>query len=505
MPEVPELADSMGRPVPSRVPWIMAAAMVALLWITNHGYGFHRDELATLDDARHLAWGFVAYPPITPFFGWISLHLFGTSLPGFRFFATLASALVAVLTAAMTREFGGSKTAQVVAAAATLAFGLATGSLMQYVAFDYLCWVLTFYCFVRLIGSNDARWWLVIGASIGLGMLTKYSMLFCVAGIVTAFVFARRWRDLRSPWLWLGAIISLLLFLPNLLWQISNHFVSLEFLQHIHARDVRIGRTKDFLPDQLKITLFASPFVGAGLWFVCFSKSGRKWRPLACLYFVPLILFVIAQGRGYYLAPTYPLLYAAGSAWLTAAVAQRKPFWRQLTWSVALIAVALNIATVIYLVMPVAPVGTAWWRTALKTNDDLAEEFGWPELVETIAKVRDSLSEEERSRVTIFAANYGEAGAVNLYGPKFHLPSAVSGVNSFWARGYGDPPPRTLIVIGFSRQFVEHYFESFEVAAHVTNRNNVANEETTNHQDIFICRGLKEPWPEFWKKMRHYG
>ena len=105
--------------------------MVTLLWITNHGYGFHRDELATLDDARHLAWGFVAYPPITPFFGWISLHLFGTSLSGFRFFASLASALVAVLTAAMTREFGGNKTAQFVAAAATLAFGLATGSLMQ--------------------------------------------------------------------------------------------------------------------------------------------------------------------------------------------------------------------------------------------------------------------------------------------------------------------------------------------------------------------------------------
>ena len=243
----------------------------------------------------------------------------------------------------------------------------------------------------------------------------------------------------------------------------------------------------------------------AGLWFVCFSKSGRKWRALACLYFVPLILFVIAQGRGYYLVPAYPLLYAAGSAWLTVAVAQRKSVWKQLAWSVAFIAVSLNIATVIYLVMPVAPVGTAWWRTALKTNDDLAQEFGWPELVESIARVRDSLSEEERSQVTIFAGNYGEAGAVNLYGGQFHLPPAISVVNSFWARGYGDPPPHTLIVIGFSREFVEHYFESFEVAAHVTNRNNVANEETTSHQDIFICRGLKEPWPEFWKKMRRYG
>ena len=499
---MPPQNDTLER---TKLPWTMAAVMVGFLWITNHGYGFHRDELATLDDARHLAWGFVAYPPLTPFFGWISLHVFGMSLPGFRFFASLAAALVAVLTAAMTREFGGSKTAQVAAAAATFGFGFATGSLMQYVAFDYLCWVLTFYCFVRLIRSNDARWWLAIGAGIGLGMLTKYSMLFCVAGVVTAFVFARRWRDLRSPWLWLGTIISLLLFLPNLLWQISNHFVLLDFLQHIHARDIRIGRTKDFLPDQLKITLFASPLVVAGFWFVCFSKSGRKWRALACLYLVPLILFVIAQGRGYYLAPAYPLLYAAGSAWLAIAVAHRKPVWRQLTWSVAFIAVALNVATAIYFCMPIAPVGTAWWRTAVKTNYDLAEEFGWPELASEIARVRDSLAPEEREDVAILTGNYGEAGAINLYGPALGLPNAISGVNSFWTRGYGDPPPRTLIVIGFSREFVEHYFASFEVAARVTNRNNVANEETTDHQDIFVCRGLKEPWPEFWKKMRRYG
>jgi 4-amino-4-deoxy-L-arabinose transferase-like glycosyltransferase len=174
-------------------PWLLAGAAVLLLLWTNRGYGFHRDELATLDDARHLAWGFVAYPPLTPFFGWISLHLFGTWLPGFRLFASIAAALVAVLTAAIVREFGGGRTPQILAAAATLPFGLATGSLMQYVAFDYLWWVLTFYCFVRLLKSSDPRWWLGIGASIGLGMLTKYSMLFCIAGLLVAFAFARRW------------------------------------------------------------------------------------------------------------------------------------------------------------------------------------------------------------------------------------------------------------------------------------------------------------------------
>ncbi len=497
-----QAADTPGR---TSLPWVIAALAVLFLFWTNHGYGFHRDELATLDDARHLAWGFVAYPPITPFFGWISLHLFGTSLPGFRLFASIAAALVAILTAAIARELGGERIAQTLAASATLAFGLATGSLMQYVAFDYLWWVFTFYCFVRLIGSGDARWWMAIGAGIGLGMLTKYSMLFCVAGLSVAFAFAGRWRDLRSPWLWAGVLICILVFLPNFLWQVSHQFVSLEFLQHIHARDIRVGRTKDFLPDQLEITLFAFPLVILGLWFFCFSKFGRNWRPLVCLYLVPLILFVVAKGRGYYLAPAYPLLFAAASAWLGLTIAPCRAAWQWVAWSIAFVAAALNVAAVMYFVLPIAPVGTSWWRIALKTNGDLKEEFGWPELASAIAAVRNSLPSAARADVAILAANYGEAGAINLYGPNLGLPPAISGVNSFWERGYGDPPPKTLIVVGFSREFLETHFQSCEVVGQITNQNNVANEETTDHRDIFICRDLKEPWPEFWKKMRHYG
>ncbi len=485
--------------------WLVAGAAVLFLLWSNRGYGFHRDELATLDDARHLAWGFVAYPPLTPFFGWVSLHLFGTWLPGFRFFASIAAALAAVLTARLVREFGGGRTPQTLAAAATLPFGLATGSLMQYVAFDYLWWVLTFFFFVRLLNSNDPRWWLGIGASIGLGMLTKYSMLFCIAGISVAFAFARRWRDLRSPWLWLGVAVSLLLFLPNFLWQVSHQFISLEFLQHIHARDIRIGRTKDFLPDQLKITLLGFPLALAGLWFCSFSKHGKSWRPLPWLYLVPLILFIVAKGRGYYLAPAYPLLYAAGSAWLAALIGGWSAGWRRLVWSLAFLAVIIDVATVIYFVLPVAPIGSDWWRTALKTNDDLAEEFGWPELVSTIATIRDSLPPETRSTAAILAANYGEAGAINLYGPEKRLPSAISGVNSFWQRGYGEPAPETLIVVGFSREFCEAHFQSCQVVAQISNHDHVPNEETTDHRDIFLCHGLKESWPEFWKKMRHYG
>jgi hypothetical protein len=138
-------------------------------------------------------------------------------------------------------------------------------------------------------------------------------------------------------------------------------------------------------------------------------------------------------------------------------------------------------------------------------NHDLREEIGWPELVKTVAHIRDSLGPVERSRLAILAGNYGEAGAINLYGKDYGLPKAICGTNSFWSRGYGDPAPETLIVIGFSREFGDRYFESCELAGRITNEYGVANEETTDHPDIFICRHLREGWPEFWKNFRRYG
>ena len=197
--------------------------------MTGGRYGFHRDELATLDDARHLAWGYVAYPPVTPFFGRLSLNLFGTSLTGFRFFAAVSTSFAVVLTGLMARELGGKTGAQALAASAAIPFALGAGSLMQYVSFDYLAWVACSYFFILLCKSRDPRWWLAIGGCIGFGMLTKYSMLVCALAIAAGVLFTDLRTDLRSKWLWLGVAVSLLIFLPNLIWQIQNDFVSLDF------------------------------------------------------------------------------------------------------------------------------------------------------------------------------------------------------------------------------------------------------------------------------------
>jgi hypothetical protein len=483
----------------------LSAAVLLVHLLTGNRYGFHRDELATLDDARHLAWGFVAYPPVTPFFGWVSLTLFGTSLAGFRFFAALAMSVAILLTGLMARQMGGKRWVQALAASAVMPLALAAGSLMQYVSFDYLAWVACSYFLILLCKSRDPRWWLAIGGSIGFGILAKYSMLVCAFAIVVGVLFTDLRTDLRTKWLWLGVAASLVIVLPNLIWQIQNHFVSLEFLRHIHQRDVRLGRTKNFLPDQLELTLFTLPLAIVGLCFYFASKTGRLFRAVGYVYVVPLFTFLLAQGRGYYLAPAYPVLFAGGAVFGAELLANSQPVWRISLGSLGWVSVVLTIFFAAAYFVPIAPIESGWAQRAFKINDDFREEIGWPELVNKLAQIRDSLGNDERSRFGIIAGNYGEAGAISLYGKAYGLPEPISGTNSFWARGYPDPPPNTLIVVGCSRQFGEQYFESCEVVGHITNERGVANEETTEHPDILVCRRLRQSWPEFWKKFRRYG
>jgi Dolichyl-phosphate-mannose-protein mannosyltransferase len=483
----------------------LALVTVIVHMLVGQRYGIHRDELATLDDARHLAWGYVAYPPVTPFFGRLSLIFFGPTLPGFRLFAALAQAIALVLTGLMARAMGGRRGAQLVAAFAGVPVCLGGGALMQYVSFDYLCWVLAAYFMVRLLVSGNPRWWLGVGAAIGFGMLSKYTMGVFAVGIGAGVILTDARKYLRSKWLWYGVALSVLIFLPNLLWQAQNHFISVDFLKHIHERDVRQGRTKNFLPDQLKMTLLAFPLCLAGLYYCFLAPAGKRLRAIGWMFVVPLLLFVILKGRVYYFAAAYPMVYAAGSVWGETWLASLTRGWAVTLRVVALLVLAVDIVIAAALALPLAPVPSKWWDVASKVQGDFVEEMGWPELVETVAKVRDSLPPGQRAHLGILAGNYGEAGAINLYGPRYSLPPAISGINSFWARGYGDPPPDTLIVLGHSYGFLARNFDSCRVAARAWNRFGVENEETRDYPGIYVCTGLKKPWPEFWADYRHFG
>ncbi len=488
-----------------RVLILLALALFTVHLFTNGQYGFHRDELEMIDNARHLDWGFVDYPPLTPFVTRVALELFGPSLVGVRLFVALAQSIAMVLAGLMTRELGGSRFAQIVAAlaAAIAPIALAGGALLTYSNFDYLWWVLIAYLMVRLLKSDNPRWWLGIGAAIGLGLLTKYTILVFVAGIAIGVILTPARRYLLSPWLWGGVALAFLIVLPNLIWQVQHDFISLDFLRFIHARDIRIGRTSEFLKEQFIFSTnpIALPLWVAGLVYYFFAPGGKRYRALGWMFVVPSALLYALKGRSYYLAPAYPMLIAAGivawEKWLAGLLARRPGLVR----GIALGALAIGAAGSAIVALPIAPVNSGLWRFTSRTHDLFIEQIGWPELVETVAGIYDSLPVEDQRQASILTGNYGEAGAINLFGPAYGLPEAISGVNSYWLRGYGDPPPQVVIVLGLSRSSA---FEACELAGHVTNRYRVRNEETS-HSAIYLCRRLRQPWPAFWENLKSFG
>jgi protein-S-isoprenylcysteine O-methyltransferase Ste14 len=489
---------------------LLALGVFLLHTLTNGQYGFHRDELLTLSNARHLAWGYVIYPPMTAFLGRVELELFGTSLRGFRFFPAVSQGLVVLLTGLAARELGGKREAQLVAALAAGIAGpsLVSGWFLSYTSFDYLCWVLVAYFVIRLLKSDDPRWWLVIGAAIGLGMMTKYSMAFLALGVVGGVLLTPARRYLKSPWLWCGAAVAALIVLPNIVWQMQHQFVSLECLKTIHARDMRWGRTGYFLPNQFwkSANPVTVPLWCAGLWYLFAVPGGKRFRMLGWMYVIPLLAFLIARARDYYLAPAYPMLLAAGAVWgarwMNSLSARSALIVRRTTWRALAVSGLITAAVTV----PIAPLDSGWWRVADQMNGgNFNMQIGWPELAETVAKIRDTLPAQEQAGLGILAGDEGENGAVNLYGPAYGLPRAISGMNSNWFRGYGEPPPQTVMVVGEDRDFVDRNFASCELAGRLTNRYGIRNDTIGGYDDVFVCRNLRQPWPVFWEHFKSYG
>ena len=488
---------------------LLALASVLFHIVTNGQYGFHRDELQTLDDARHLDWGFVAYPLITPLIGRLELSLFGTSLIGFRLFAAIAVSAVMALTGLIAKELGGKRHVQVLAAVASgiAPISLVQGAVLQYVAFDYLWAVTVTYLLVRLLKSDDTRWWVPVGAVLGVGMETRYTIGFLALGIVGAVLLTPLRRHLASKWLWLGVALSILVFLPNVIWQARHHFVSLDFLSYLHARDLRQGRYRGFYREQLLIcvNLMTAALALLGCWFYFARQEGKRYRFLGWVFVVSFALFAGFGARSYYSAPLYPMLLAAGSVLLANLAAGLGAAWSRVVYSVQWVAIAVGGVGFILLVTPVAPIGSAVWKVSSKMHDQFREEIGWPDLALTVADVYNSLPEGERAQAGILTGNYGEGGALNLYGPALGLPPAMTLTNSFWYRTFDSRQPQTVIVAGFDLDEARKLFASCSIAAKNTNHLNVENEESRDHPDILVCRNLKTSWREYWASHRRFG
>ena len=476
--------------------------------LLNGQYGFHRDELDFIMNARQLDWGYISYPPLTPFFARIGLELFGESLRGLRVLPAIAQGIVMILAGLMARDMGGKRNAQIMTAFAVFIapVSLMGGTVIMYFAFDYLWWVMVAFFTVRLLATDDARYWLGVGAGIGLGMMTKYTMIFWVAGLVVAVLVTPIRKYLRSKWLYFGAGLALLIFLPNLIWQIQHDFISLEYLSSIHARDIEWGRADGFLVEQLYTTTnpFSLPLWTVGLSLCLFGASMKRFRTLGWMFVVTFALFLINKGRGYYTGPSYVMLLTAGCVWFENWLGTRTEKTRRLgfglLWGTQVIGSLIGIS----LMKPIAPINSPLWDITSDVNGEVVEMVGWQDLTAQVAEIYQSIPESEKPRTVILAGNYGEAGAFDLYGDEYGLPRIITGANSMWYRGYGEPEPETVIVVGFESSYARKFFNRCVYSGTVKNSYSVKNEETKFHTGLYICREPRHPWSEMWQDMQWY-
>jgi 4-amino-4-deoxy-L-arabinose transferase-like glycosyltransferase len=439
----------------------------------------------------------------------VGLELFGESLRGLRVLPAIAQAIVMILAALMARDMGGKRNAQILTAFAVFIapISLFGGTVIMYFAFDYLWWVVVAFFVVRLLATDDARYWLGIGAGIGLGMPTKYTMAFWVVGLIVAVLITSARRYLRSKWLYFSVALALLIFLPNLIWQAQHGFIVFNYLSFIHARDISWGRADDFLPEQLFLTTnpLSLPLWTVGLSLCLFSASMKRFRTLGWMFLVTFVLFLLNQGRGYYTGPAYVMLLAAGCVWFEGWLGRLGEKKRQLGYGLLWTTQVVGSLIGVLLMKPIAPINSPLWDFTIGVTDDLFTEMvGWQDLTKQVAEIYQSIPESEKPRTAILAGNYGEAGALDLYGAEYGLPRLITGSNSMWYRGYGEPEPETVIVVGFEGEYAKQFFQSCQFSGTVKNSYNVKNEETTYHTGLYVCREPRRPWSEMWQEMQWY-
>lgn len=507
-----------------RKPWLLGAGLgvsiVAAVKLLLHlyagrDYGYFVDELYYLDCARHLAWGYVDQPPLIALLTRIVRITLGDSLPAIRLLPALAGAGVVLLAGALAREFGGGKRAQTGAALCVLlAPGiLAMDHFLSMNAFEPLFWMGCAYLVVRIIHTGNGKLWLCFGVLAGLGLENKHSMLIFGFGAVLGLLLTRERRWLRSPWLWAAGGIAVLLFLPNLWWNLQHHFPFLELQANIRrsGRDVPLPPLAFLAQEALAMLPLSLPIWLAGLWYFFFDSDGSRFRALGWAWLATALIIMAMSPRVYYLFPAFPLLFAGG-----AVVWERWLDSPRLRWAgpvyaaLMLLMGALLAPTVVPLLPPETYIryaeATHLQQPRIETHELgplpqlFADQFGWPEMAATVAGVYNNLPPEVRPRTAIFAQNYGQAGAIDLFGPRLGLPAAISGHQSYYLwgpRGYsGD----SMIVLDDRQEVLQGLFREVTKVGHVWHPYSMPYQ----HFDVFYCQGMKLTMAELWTKAKRW-
>jgi 4-amino-4-deoxy-L-arabinose transferase-like glycosyltransferase len=511
----------------------IAFSKFMLHWYFNNRYGYFRDEFNYMDCGDRLAWGYVDQPPLIPFLIHVCRAILGDSLRSIRFIPAVASSLLVVQTAALAREFGGRRFALLLSAITIVIAPqyLSNGSLLGTNCLEPNLWMGAAYFAILAIKRNDPRYWLLFGVVAGLGLQEKYSITLFGFGMVIGLLLTAQRRAFLSPWMWLSGLAAFFIFLPNLLWNIHNHWPFVELMHNIRAdgRDVVLPLPQYFFQQTLLIHPFTAPIWITGLIAFFVSPRLKPYRALGWCYLVCFTVFFVLHGKNYYLAPIYPMLLASGAVVIESAIERRRIgsaetgsletgrsrlLWLKPAIVIVLLASGAHLAPVVvpvlspdkfitymkYLPMKMPVMEHSHARAVLPQW--YADQFGWEEIVAETAEAWNRIPVDEQPGCGIFAQDYGQAGAIDFLGRRYGLPSALSGHQTYYLWGPRGYSGNCLIVLGDSRERLEELFEHVEYVGTSADNPYALEQEIA----VYICRGpkfgsLEKVWPQL-KKWR---
>ena len=475
-------------------------------------YGIFRDELYYIACARHLDFGYVDHPPLIAGITWLVLHLFGSSLFALRLLPALASGLLMCMTGRIAYEWEGGRFAQGLAALAIIPVPiyLILQHWLTMNAFEPLFWTGVLWAASRLVMRQEPRYWLLIGVLVGLGMENKYSMLFLSGTLVCGLLLTPERRWLANRYFASAAVLAILLFLPNLIWLAHHGFPFLEFERNSRHSGSRILRGPvTFLLDQaLIMNPVLAPLWVAGLMWL-FSRRAQSLRFVAWATCLLMALMIGVQAKNYYVAPIYPVLFAAGAVFCERLTLTRR-LWMRSTYALLIVLSGLLLSP---LVMPILSVQhflayQRQWRgfTPVRFEDEparplpqyFADEFGWEDMARETGKVYAQLPEKARSTTAIFANDYGQASAIDFFGPRYGLPPSISKAETFWLWGPRAYTGSAVVVLGSDGRGDREFFQTVEEAGRVETPYSRADERF----EIFLCRGMHPELKVLWPKIK---
>ncbi|CAA9465817.1 MAG: hypothetical protein AVDCRST_MAG28-4065 [uncultured Rubrobacteraceae bacterium] len=495
----------------------LACAKLITHVLTAGNYGFYRDELYFVAASKHLDFGYVDFPPLVAVVTALARVVFGDSAAALQFFPALASAGVVVLAGLMARELGGGRFAQGIAALATLVAPniLVFGTWLSMDAFDQFNWALASYALILVFKRGRPRLWLFFGLAAGVGLLTKVTILYFGFAVFAALLLTPARRHLLTPWPWLGGAVAFVFLLPYLYWQVTHGWPTLEFWGNYGGK-LDPNSPWEFLLEQvLTMNPVTLPVWAAGLYYYLFSREGRPYRVFGFVFVILFAIFAFQNAKFYFLAPAYPMLFAAGGLTIERFIRLHEWNWLKPAY-VSLLMVA-GVFVAVLSVLPVLPVeavakttglvgGNAGIESEARKTAELPQTFafrhGWEDMVETIAGVHDSLSDRERTVSCVLAGDFGEAGAVDFFGPAYGLPQAISGHNNYYLWGPGGCSGEVVISVGVPLERLEAVFEEIEHADTVTCEYCMPVE---NDLPVYVARDPRIPFEEAWPQFKHYN